>query len=223
MKYIKRFNEHVTVAPPDIKPPHVETGGDGGDDGEGGQYYQEWIAYHINGKNPYFFGEVWVDERYVKKLTSIKDTNSYNFYYQLWYEHMDNHAIFAKQINRTIREYIYKYNDDAYDSIQKKQAEKEINHIMNSHEIVFAGNTVHYKLEKPTPEQVQNFMKSESEQEAKMSLLSIEEVIFTEHPEPDYDTEPEAYSPWVKNVYTPFLNKYIKPWAEENGYRLWKY
>jgi hypothetical protein len=224
MKYIKRFNEHVAteIEPPVVYPPI--TGGDEGGDDENLHYYDEWLQYHTNNEHPHYFGEIWSDEAYHKKLKNRKDAASYNFYHKLWFEHMDDHGVFAKQINQMLIDYIQEYNQQRGDDYRKQNAEDEIQTILTSHEIEMAGNTIYYRVQKPTPEEVAKFTQHhESEEEAAMPLLMIDRIEFPETPEPDYDEEPDAYSKWIKTVYNPFINQYLKPWAEKNNWKLWKY
>jgi hypothetical protein len=57
-----------------------------------------------------------------------------------------------------------------------------------------------------------------SAKEANMPLLSIESLSGMPNSD-DY----EKYEAWIKSHYNPYLEKVIKPWAEEKGYRLWGY
>ena len=64
------------------------------------------------------------------------------------------------------------------------------------------------------------FIKSgESEEDANkklFTLISIEDIY-----DPNNTPSGEEWNSWVKNEYKPFIEKYVEPFVEDNGWRVW--
>jgi hypothetical protein len=230
MKYLKRF-ESVALEEPKVKKyndyidlPPIKNDDDGGGDGDDDQNYAylfEWLGYWKDGEYPPMFSEIWRDEVYRKRLDSYKDTEAFKFYSKLWYEHMYDHPQLKKQIEKDITDYINSYNSSVYELDRKRAIDKEIEDIMNEHEVELGGKKVTYKLEKPQKGYVNRFIKSgESEEEANQLLFSLKGIEGVYDPD-NLPEGREAWDKWMKTSYVPFLEEYIEPYIEKNGWRAW--
>lgn len=231
MKYLKRF-ENIALDEPRVKkfdnyvdlPPINNDDDNGGDDDNNDNYLylQEWLDYFKDKETPPMFSEIWRDEVYRKQLDNFKETDAFKFYSKLWYEHMYDHPQIKKQIESEITKFIDDYNSSVYDLDRQREISKEVDEIVNTHEIELGGKKVTYKLEEPQKGNINMFIKSgESEEEANKKLfhlISIEDIY-----EPDNKVSDDEWENWMKNIYNPFFEKYVEPLVEENNWRLWSY
>jgi len=232
MKYLKRF-ENIALDEPRVKkfdnyidlPPIKNDGGNGGGgDGDDNRfpYLEEWLDYFKDKEIPQMFSEIWADEKYRKQLENFKDTEAFKFYSKLWYEHMYDHPQIKQQIESEITQFIDSYNKSVYDLDRQREISKEVDEIINTHEIELGGKKVTYKLEKPQKGNINMFIKSgESEEEANkmlFHLLEIEDIY-----DKNNDISGDEFKNWIRNIFNPFFEKYVEPFVEENNWRLWSY
>ena len=231
MKYFKRF-ENIALDEPRVKkfdnyvdlPPinNDDDNGGGDDNNDNYRFLQEWLDYFKDKEIPQLFSEIWSDEKYRKQLDNYKDTEAFKFYSKLWYEHMYDHPQIKQQIESEITQFIDNYNKSVYDLDRQREISKEVDEIINTHEIELGGKQVTYKLEKPQKGNINMFMKSgESEEEANkmlFHLLEIEDIYDTNNSVAD-----DEWKNWLKNTFNPFFEKYVEPLVEENNWRLWSY
>lgn len=228
MKYLKKF-EQVDLEEPKVKryndyidlPPITTDDSDGGDDNNNyNAYVQEWLNYWNDKEFPPMFSEIWRDEKYRKGLDNYKDTNAFIFYSKLWYEHKFDYPQTKDVIEDEITKFIDNYNKSVYDLDRQREISKEVDEIINTHEVDLGGKKVTYKLETPQKGHVNRFIRGgESEEYANMklfSLLSIEDIY-----DPNNTPSGEEWKEWVKNTYKPFIEEYIEPFVKENGWRIW--
>ena len=135
---------------------------------------------------------------------------------------MYDHPQIKQQIESEITQFIDNYNKSVYDLDRQREISKEVDEIINTHEIELGGKQVTYKLEKPQKGNINMFMKSgESEEEANkmlFHLLEIEDIYDTNNSVAD-----DEWKNWLKNTFNPFFEKYVEPLVEENNWRLWSY
>lgn len=203
-------------------PPVIDNDDNGGDDdNENYPYLQEWLDYWKDKEMPPMFGEIWRDEKYRRNLDNYKDTKAFTFYSKLWYEHMYDHPQLKKQIEQEISSYIDHYNDSIYKLDQERQKDKELEDILSIREAKLGGKQVIFKLTKPEKGYVNRYIKNgESEEDANrmlFDLISIEDVYDPD----DTPNDPDEWDDWVKTTYKPFIERYVEPFVEENGWRLW--
>jgi hypothetical protein len=200
-------------------------GGDNDDDDSHNYpYYTDLIEVFLNDGYADYIHEVWNDEAHVKRMKSIKDTDFYKFCQNLFNKYRFNYSFFKKDIDKILVTEINRYNEWVAKYRHDKHIEKEFDSIMNTKKETIEDLTFVYKIEKPELGLIRRFIskQGETEAEANQPLLFILNCEIEGHPEPEAKYE-DAWKKWVMEEYNTRLEKFIKPWADKHGYRLWSY